>query len=1161
MKWKRHLAAVMTAVMVAGMIARYDLAPRADMTNIRNNNTATSSNQNNDWTSGTIQVNSIGELNAALSLLRTQPDYKPVNLRLPFDDDYIPTEEEIFEWYLGLSPLASSSNATASNATASNLLMAPFSVRTIEFTDLLMDDFNNGTETIKLPGLAAGEMVILKNTANGVYQSKGYDHFTMETPNSGTYIFEDFTLYGGIDKDTKGRGGIKATGGRVELKNVEFYNFNSKAIYGTQELLAAGCVFQDFAGSYVITDENVTITNSLLRNCNFFGDHGSAVKIGKTLDISDSTVINCGGGTTIIGGYTAGAIAGIGGGKKLTVNNCYFSENHGNKYGGAISLYQYGGEVTITDSYFHNNTCLSFTSNTDGGAVGIFNNGQVATMTIDGCTFEGNAAGDDAGALFFESATLDPQVTLILKNSTFADNEAMRFDNAGSGGAVQLSLNVRAEITNNTFTGNVCRNPDSLELGTGAAVGSHYGRLSGLNFRGPSITFKNNLFVGNVGKTYSSSNFKQINVGGTMTITGSEDNIGYDYAAAAPADLTLESVYGVSAITAAENGSNVSAGCSLSARDISYSPVTIPTYWIAPAITDDSGIIINPDIHGDDAVPVKTFDEDQRDMMRCDGASDAGAVEIISAKFDANLGAWTTGELYTYDTPFLYVKALDTDSDYTYVYSAADPEAAAVGKPANPTRPLYYFEGWTNTRHGSDFVTDSADFLPGHTYYAKWNQTVNLDLTYHLNDGSATVRIDPDGNYPENTGVTVKTIADLSWTAPSDSYFKGWATTAVPVPGDLIYQPGSSFTITAGSHDLFAIWQQHYQLSYAPGADPATVTGMPPQQVDKIDMGQSIQLAGDIPVRSGWLFEGWTSSVSGDSTVYQPGQTFIMPGQNVVLTAVWTRENNLNLTYHMNNESGITLIDPDGSYPANEAVRVKSLADLSWAVPEQHRFKGWTAVPTPASGDTWYQKDDIFTLTTVGGHLYAQWVRLWTVTFESNGGSAVSPVTNIESGSAIAQPSVSRTGYTFLGWYTDDNTFLNQWDFDTDLVMTDMTLYAAWRRNGGGGGGGGGGGTNPTVPSTTAPPTEAPTSTPETVPPTTAPEVPGLPPGYYVKEENGRWVIFTPENVPMGYLGSDGNVYDLPKTGDKLNGVLVSVFSAAGLMIVGGVIIRRRRSQ
>ncbi|GAA3879151.1 alpha-L-rhamnosidase [Leifsonia kafniensis] len=65
-----------------------------------------------------------------------------------------------------------------------------------------------------------------------------------------------------------------------------------------------------------------------------------------------------------------------------------------------------------------------------------------------------------------------------------------------------------------------------------------------------------------------------------------------------------------------------------------------------------------------------------------------------------------------------------------------------------------------------------------------------------------------------------------------------------------------------------------------------------------------------------------------------------------------------------------------------------------------------------------------------------------TVSFDSQGGSAVAPIVTT-SGTAIAAPvAPKRTGYTFAGWHTTA-TGSSAWAF-TSPVTVDVTLYAHW---------------------------------------------------------------------------------------------------------------------
>ena len=68
----------------------------------------------------------------------------------------------------------------------------------------------------------------------------------------------------------------------------------------------------------------------------------------------------------------------------------------------------------------------------------------------------------------------------------------------------------------------------------------------------------------------------------------------------------------------------------------------------------------------------------------------------------------------------------------------------------------------------------------------------------------------------------------------------------------------------------------------------------------------------------------------------------------------------------------------------------------------------------------------------------------FTVTFETNGGTTLSPITGIENDNMITAPTQpTKLGYTFSGWYKDAE-FNIAWDFANDKVIVDTILYAKW---------------------------------------------------------------------------------------------------------------------
>lgn len=109
---------------------------------------------------------------------------------------------------------------------------------------------------------------------------------------------------------------------------------------------------------------------------------------------------------------------------------------------------------------------------------------------------------------------------------------------------------------------------------------------------------------------------------------------------------------------------------------------------------------------------------------------------------------------------------------------------------------------------------------------------------------------------------------------------------------------------------------------------------------------------------------------------------------------------------------------------------------------EGYAFGGWYSdkdFNTKWNFDTDTVTDDIT--------LHAKWnMNQYTVTFNTNGGSAVKEQ-EIDYGGKVTKPEApTQTGYTFAGWYSDAN-FNTPWNFDTNTVSGNMTLYAKWNIN------------------------------------------------------------------------------------------------------------------
>jgi uncharacterized repeat protein (TIGR02543 family) len=182
----------------------------------------------------------------------------------------------------------------------------------------------------------------------------------------------------------------------------------------------------------------------------------------------------------------------------------------------------------------------------------------------------------------------------------------------------------------------------------------------------------------------------------------------------------------------------------------------------------------------------------------------------------------------------------------------------------------------------------------------------------------------------------------------------------------------------------------------------------------------------DIDMSSWTLAERTVASVD---TTYLSNMGITWEDMNA--SSTWT------VTYDSNGGSAVTAEEDieDGGYAEEPSDPTRS----------NYTFAGWFT-----DDDTFADEWD-FTIDTVTEDitLYAKWTQSsFTVTYDSNGGSAVTAEEDIEDGGYAEEPSdPTRSNYTFAGWFTDDDTFANEWDFTTDTVTEDITLYAKWTQS------------------------------------------------------------------------------------------------------------------
>ena len=182
------------------------------------------------------------------------------------------------------------------------------------------------------------------------------------------------------------------------------------------------------------------------------------------------------------------------------------------------------------------------------------------------------------------------------------------------------------------------------------------------------------------------------------------------------------------------------------------------------------------------------------------------------------------------------------------------------------------------------------------------------------------------------------------------------------------------------------------------------------------------------PTRPGYTFDDWYTD-SGLSSRFD----FDTPiTEYTTLYAQWTI-NTYTVTFDANEGSAIN----------EETVNHGSTA----TEPTAPTRPGYTF-------DDWYTDRGLSSRfdfdTPITGYitLYAKWISniTHTVSFDTDGEEYIGPqtVNNGEMATRPRNPNVLTFARTFRGWYTDNGTFNDYFDFSSRTITSDITLYARW---------------------------------------------------------------------------------------------------------------------
>ena len=260
-----------------------------------------------------------------------------------------------------------------------------------------------------------------------------------------------------------------------------------------------------------------------------------------------------------------------------------------------------------------------------------------------------------------------------------------------------------------------------------------------------------------------------------------------------------------------------------------------------------------------------------------------------------------------------------------------------------------------------------------------------------LNTNGGTINKGNVTGYTYGVGATLPTADDMTYTG---YMFKGWYDNE-NLTGSPVTAIGGTET---GNKEYWAKWEiNQYTITFDTngGSEIAPITQ---------DYGTKITTPAD-PTRKGYTFKGWDKEIPKT-----------MPAENITVKAQW-EINQYAITFDTNGGSEIAPITQD------YGTKITTPADPTR---KGYTFKGW-------------DKEIPKTMPAENMTVKAQWeINQYAITFDTNGGSEIAPITQ-DYGTAITAPdNPTRKGYTFKGWDKE---------IPKTMPAENMTVKAQWEIN------------------------------------------------------------------------------------------------------------------
>lgn len=295
----------------------------------------------------------------------------------------------------------------------------------------------------------------------------------------------------------------------------------------------------------------------------------------------------------------------------------------------------------------------------------------------------------------------------------------------------------------------------------------------------------------------------------------------------------------------------------------------------------------------------------------------------------------------------------------------------------------------------------------------------------NVQENSITITFNANGGTVSDSSKIVQ-VGSLYGELPTPKrggyVFQGWYTS--PQDGTMVLP--SSTVLTGQSHTLYAHWKPAGKKTLI--YDPAG--GIMEEKTKQVQIG-SLYGTLEKPVREGYIFKGWYT----EDGILILSSSVVMGEEDITLYAHWERDGNaFNISYDSNG----------GTLRVLEKLVMNGSVYGELPVPnrEGYHFAGWYTEKEEGHQIT---SSTIVNLTA-DQTLYAHWTpETHLLIFDGNGGVVNVASKNVVYGGKYGElPVPEKSGFSFVGWYTDKTGGISVTQETISDLMENQTLYARW---------------------------------------------------------------------------------------------------------------------